>query len=592
MEQVFDAIKNKNLTELDFRVISEQDLRFLAKLISGDSEKAQIVKELIVNIPEYGRNFDWNIGSIFQHLEAGLIVDVLKSNKDTRLINSIGLAWALGEFKNTSRTIMDFLYSIVDKTTNSDAWWRAAFSLEKLGLEEAVNLLKMSLKGRSLQDLNFYLDHIDDKKSVISILVLSNVENIEQIVYPKIKSIFLKENNEATIINCCWLIGRLKLIDPEIYAKLLKLISHENYELKYYTFFALQNNATEFLRPVLEDSLKDADPLIRKMAARGLTSIGNEESLTLLNIALYKEEEENVVAELSRAIYHLKNPIDKELLLLEVRSYRNENGMISDESDKWYRDPSIYRIFSEAEDPENLCFSLIRERVDSLAVRNPVDLATGTGRMVWQIVDKLNFEGSPFALDASEQMCDFIEKTVRRERKFTNNIKVINSTIADAPQKINQKSTFVISSFGFPSRISDSKLCLEELRSVYELLDVGGLFFTIGWDETFNDELSRMWFKFIPDQIVAHDFEEWRRKRASLIASPRNSGLNWLKRGIAVPLQFSSLKEAAFVMGYLFGRDAAQYVINGGKTEWSMSLGITCNTKEELNKIIQSYERN
>jgi len=368
------------------------------------------------------------------------------------------------------------------------------------------------------------------------------------------------------------------------------LISHDNYELKYYTLFALQNNATEFLRPTLTDALKDGDPLIRKMAARGLMSMGNEQSLSHLNSALYEEKEESVVAELSKAIYHLKNPINKAKLLLEINSYKNENGMISDETDKWYRDPSTYRVFSESEDPENICFSLVQQRIGDMPIRNPIDIATGTGRMVWQIIEKIKFSGTLFALDASERMCDFLGKTVKRERKFTNNVEVVNSNIVDAPKNIKSRSTFVISSFGFPSRISDGELCLSELKAVYELLEDKGLLFTIGWDETFNDELNKMWFKFIPDKIEANSFEEWREKRSSAIKSPRNLGLTWFKKGVSVPLQFTSIREAAFVMGYLFGRDAAKYVINSSKTEWEMSLGVTCNTKEELGEIIKKHE--
>lgn len=591
MRQIFSEVKRGKLGLLNLQVFSEKDLRIIANSINRDPRKAQIIKELITSIPKFGRKFDWNVGSILQHLEPRLIIEVLEQNEDVELMNSIGLAWALGELKNTSRIVTDFLFKIVTNTTNSDAWWRAAFSLEKLGLVEAVNFLKMSLKSDHPKDLDYYLEHIYDKKSIIDILILSNVENIEKIIYPRIKKIFLSAKEDLAIINCCWLIGRLRLIDFEIYSKLLQLISHNNYELRYYTFFALQNNANESLRSILERTLKDIDPLIRKMAARGLMSIGNEESLTSLRQALYKENEETVVAELSKTIYYLRNPIDKALHLLEIQSYRNENGMICDESDKWYRDPSIYHIFSEAEDPENICFSLIQERIKDLLIKNPIDLATGTGRIIWQMIDKIDFKGSIFAVDASEQMCDFIKKTIKRERKFISNIKIVNSTIVNSPNNIPQKSSLIISSFGFPSRISDSKQCLAELKAVHDLLDDDGLFFTIGWDETFNDELSQMWFKFIPDKISAYDFEEWRRKRASAIMSPRNTGLKWFKKGIYAPLQFSSLKEAVFVMGYLFGRDAAQYVIHSGKTEWSMSLGITCNTKKELEKYIQSYER-
>jgi HEAT repeat protein len=591
MLTVFKKIKHEEYEILDQRIFSEADLSALAGLINRGSAGSEIIQNLINKIPKFGHNFDWNVGSILQHTDGQYTVNVLRAQTDIKLFDSIGLAWVLGEFKNTDRIITDFLYNIVKNTKNPDAWWRAAFSLEKLGLEEAVNLLKMSLKMEATHDLDYYLDTIDNKRSLIGVLILSNVENIESIIYPRIKKTFLKTRNDLVIINCCWLIGRLKLIDSDVYKKLLSLISHHNYELKYYTFFALQNNATESLRRTMEKALSDRDPLIRKMAVRGLMNIGNEQSLALLGESLYKETEDAVVGEISTAIYHLKNPIDRTRLLLGMQSYRNENGMISDESDKWYRDPAIYRTFSEAEDPENVRFSLIQARIRDIVIKNPIDLASGTGRMAWQIIDKIPFEGTLFTVDASKQMCDFLSKAIKRERKFTNNIRIISDTISGAPRRIGRNSNFIISSFGFPSRFSDKKLCIKELRAVHKMLSKGGLFFTIGWDETFNDELNRMWYRFIPDRIVAQNFEEWRYKRSAEISSPRNCGLTWFKRGVAVPLQFGSLKEAAFVMGHLFGRDAAQYVVNSGKIEWGMSLGITCNTKEELGAIIKSYER-
>ena len=588
MKRVFKQLESGNYQELDACIFSEAKLKILGGLINANPNHPTIIKELVSQIPKLGRIFDWNVGSILQHTNVYFIIPALHKINDPRLFNSIGLTWVLGEFRNTDRIIIDFLYNVIKNATDSDAWWRAAFSIEKLGIEEAVNLLKMSLKTQKFNSLNYYLDNIKDKKSVISILILSNVENIEQAIYPQIKKKFLNAKDDSTIINCCWLIGRLKLIDRDIYKKLLTLISHENYELKYYTFFALQNNAAESLRPILEKALRDNDPLIRKMATRGLISIGNEKSLNIIDEILYKESEQSVIGELSRAIYYLKNPTNRTRLLLEMKSYRNENGMISDESDKWYLDPSIYHAFSEAEDPENVCFSLIQEKIKNLSIHNPIDLATGTGRMLWQIIDRISFSGVLYAFDASTQMCSFLEKAIKRERKFTNNIRVINTTIYQAPQHLPHKSNFIISSFGFPSKISNDELCHKELKAVYDLLDDDGLFFTVGWDETFNDELSKMWYKFIPDQITALDFEEWRQKRATAISSPRNCRLKWFKTGISAPLQFSSIKEAAYVMGYLFGRDAAQHIINNCKAEWSISMGITCNTKKELSQIIKS----
>lgn len=403
---------------------------------------------------------------------------------------------------------------------------------------------------------------------------------------------FLKSDRLEVIINCCWLIGRLRLIDDQIYKKLLSLIGSNDYELKYYTFFALQNNATPTLRSVMEQSLVNQDPLIRKMAARSILSIGDEQSLPVLIEALFKEDQDTVVAEISKAVYCLKNPVDHNKILIEVKSRKNENGMIGDESDKWYTDPAIYNIFSEAQDPENICFDLIQKHLRELKSLNPIDLACGTGRIAWQILDNIKFEGILFLVDSSERMVDFVGKAIKRERKYTQSIKVIKSSIIDLPKTMKLKSNFIISSFGFPSKLSNKNLCLEELKAVHSLLLNNGLFFTIGWDETFNDELNMMWFKYIPDEICAADFEEWRRKRAERINSPRNCNLTWLKKSIYAPLQFTSLKETVQVIGYLFGRDAAQYVIKTGKIEWSMSLGITCNTKEEIAKIIENYERN
>lgn len=588
MKQIFRQIKSREYKTLSSHIFSETDLKILGELINSNPNRNAIVKNLINELPKFNRNFDWNVGSIIQHVNVEVIIKTLNTLKNPNLYNSIGLTWSLGEFKNTDRAIIDFLYNVIKYATNSDAWWRAAFSIENLGLEEAVNLLKMSLKTSSFKNLDFYLNNIKDKKSIISILILSNVDNIQKHIYPRIKEKFLNAKDDLSIINCCWLIGRLKLIDKEIYKKLLTLISHKNYELKYYTFFALQNNATEALRPILEKSLLDSDPLIRKMATRGLISIGNEKSLIILDKVLYKETEESVIGELSKAIYYLKNPSNRTRLIIEKKSFRNENGMISDESDKWYHDPSIYYAFSEAEDPENICFSLVQNKIKNLKIRNPIDIATGTGRMLWQIIDKVSFSGTLYALDASEQMCTFLKKAIKRERKFTDRIKVVNTTIRQAKLHIKKKSNFIISSFGFPSKISNDNLCHKELKTIYNLLDDDGLFFTIGWDETFNDDLNKMWFKFIPDKITAFDFEEWRQKRSAMISSPRNCRLKWFKKGILVPLQFSSLKEASYVMGYLFGRDAAQYVINNCKVEWSMSLGITCNTKKNLSQIIKS----
>jgi HEAT repeat protein len=591
-KNIFFDIKCDNFNSLSTRVYSEEELKTIGQLTNKDRKRAELVKSLIINLPSSNDNYDWNIGSILQHIDADLIINILKKIDQKQLYGSIGLTWVLGEFKNTHPLIIDFLYSTVKNSTNSNSWWRAAFSLERLKIEEAVSLLKISLKHHKLNDIDFYLKNLDDKKSIIAILILSSVDSIENKIYPKIKKTFLESNSNEVIINCCWLIGRLKLIDQEIYQKLIKLIGHNNYELKYYTFFALQNNPTELLRLAIEKSLTDPDPLIRRMAVRGLLNIGNEKSLGILEESLYKEKEPAVISEISKTIYNLKNPVDRDKLLIKIKSCRSENGMISDKSDKWYSAPAIYRIFSEAEDPENICFNLIQRKIKNKRIINPIDLATGTGRMIWEILDNIKFNGKIIGVDMNKNMCEFLEKTIKRERKYTNNIQIINSKTKDLGHSTSVKSNFIISSFGFPSKINNKNLCFEELKAVYSLLLDDGLFFTIGWDESFNDELNMMWYKYIPDSINAKNFEEWRKKRCKKIVSPRNCSLTWFKEGINVPLQFSSLREAVYVMGYLFGQDAIQYIIKNNKTEWSMSMGITCNTKDELKKIIENYKKN
>jgi len=200
MKKIFNEIKIGNNKVLDKSIYSEDDLSVIGCLINEEIDQINIIQNLITQIPMYGKNYDWNVGSILQHVNVKHIIELLKSINDPHLYNSIGLAWVFGEYKNTNRCITDFLFNVIEKSTNSDAWWRSAFSLEKLGIEEAVNLLKMSLKTKSFRSLDYYLKNIFDKKSVISILILSNVENIENIIYPKVKKIFLSTNDYASII--------------------------------------------------------------------------------------------------------------------------------------------------------------------------------------------------------------------------------------------------------------------------------------------------------------------------------------------------------------------------------------------------------
>ncbi len=588
-KDIIELIRKNNGSFLRTKMYPEDFLRELAKDLISKQESCEIAQYLIrhMSASPYNKNFDWNTGSILQHFNPKMVIGEFERISDKHhLYGSIGISWVLGEYKIKHSEVIRFLYDVIEKTDNSEAWWRAAFSLEKLEIEDAVNILKRNLRKKKVRPLESCLKSISDKRSVIGILIHSDNKTIEEKIYPRIKKILLNSKNTLELINCCWIIGRLRLIDNDIFDKMTLLIKHNNYELKYYIFFSLQENIINSFRPLMEKNLRNKDPLIRKMAVRGLSQIIDDASLGMLKKLLYDEKNELVISEITKAIYAQSSTDLKKVFKIEHQA--NENGSIIDESDKWYADPSIYNTFSESEDPENICFDLVCQKIkrDRLRIVNPIDLATGTGRMLDQIIQKLQYDGTLCGVDLNVKMCEFLNKKFKRQKIYVNKAKIINSSIRDAPRFMKSKSSFVISSFGFPSKISDRKNCIEELKSVYKLLKDDGVFVTIGWDETFNDELNMMWFKYIPDSINADNFEEWRSRRSAGISSPRNCGLSWLKKGLSVPLEFSNLKESVFVMSHLFGRDAAEDIIRNSKKAWNMSLGITYNTKDEIRKII------
>jgi len=589
-----NKINNLDFDFLDNQEFSEIKLKEIAQLIVGDENEDKIIYSFLEKIPNYGKNYDWNIGSIFQHISPIKIFTEFKKFNPQKFLDSIGLSWVFGEFNLQDEFILNYLYDILNKSKNTGAWWRAGFSIGKIKKINSIALLKNSLKSKKIKKLDYYLNNLDKETSIIGILLNSNKDTIKEKIYPALKIKFLnKKTKISELINCIWLIGRLNLIDTDIYNKVKEIIKqNRNYQLIYYTFFAIQENISELFLDIIKENISHKDPLIRKMAIRGLSNIPLAENILLLEDLLIIEEDEKVLKELTKGIYRLKNIDFKKEFLIFKKCNENENGQIIDESDKWYGDPSIYNIFSEAEDPENVCFNLIKQRLinDKIKINNPIDIACGTGRSSRQILNLMNFKGKLFSIDINQKMVDFLKRNIDRRKDYVKNIEVIKSEINEI--KLKQKSSFIISTFGFPSKIFDQKNSLMELKKIYSLLEKGGVFITIGWDETFNDELNYFWYKFLPDDINANGFEEWRIKRRKKIMSPRNCNLSWYKKGLAIPLQFSSLEESAYIMGHLFGRDALEETIKHKKVKWVMSMGVTYNTKEELKKIINNLEKN
>lgn len=584
----------KEIRNVEFLCSAKQSEEVLLEIASSLGTDSEYVRKCVAILYTYlseqqcdCEHFDWNVGSIIQHLRAECVIQALKDFDYKTLYNSIGIAWVLGELNIKDGFVVGYLHDVIKHSTNADAWWRAAFSLEKLGQEAALVFLKKSLKNEGLDTLAHYLDSLSSKRSVVGILLLANSNSIRETIYPSLKKNFIEHTDKKTVINCVWLLGRFRLLDKEINQRIAEIFARaDDYETVYYTCLAVYESAIYQFEGIFQALLHSEDGLLRKMAARALSYIDHPNNHLLLENALASEQNYGVVSEITQGLYRIADPQTKVRIQIKREYSVIENGLIVDETDKWYSDAALYDIFSAAEDPLNVCLGLIFNKLvaDGHSVANPVDLATGTGRALRYFVDKLQYDGTFYGVDLNTGMLEFGKKTIYREQKHINNVEFVHSSIVDLALPV--KSSLIISSFGFPSKITNIELCKQELTAVYNHLDENGLFITLGWDETFNDDLNAYWYRHIPDGIDARSFEEWRSKRAALIPTARNSNLDWFKRGLRVPLQFASIKEAASIMGRMFGRDAVDDILTNSTTTWMMSLGITLNTKKSIGVVL------
>lgn len=588
---VHDIMKNR-IKALSKEKISEADLLNIATILKSKEYDVSDLINLIL-MHEINEECDWNIGSLLQHFDYNKIIEALQNipiNKRGYLYDSIGFCWALGECPYKNEHVINFLYEVINNGRNSESWWRAGFALEKITGKNAINNLKRSVKNRGLMTLEESLEDLKDKKNLINILLNSNSSNIREKIYPYLKKEFNTSTNEKELINIIWLFGRLRLYDEEILSKSLDILENtDNYEAKYYILQALIDDPKPMYSKYFNKLLDSEDKLIKKMAIKGIAELGNHADVEKLEMLLQEEQNPSVIASLTKGIYIIGNHHFAEEKIYKGKYMVNENGLIGDDSDKWYADASIYNLFSEAEDPENVCFKLIFNEIyrRNLAVINPIDMATGTGRAAKYILNNVSYEGCLYGVDFSEQMLQYFDRTINRQKYYVKNISLVHSKIQDFQLEEGKKSSLIISSFGFPSKISDKERCQYELENVYKLLSDDGVFVTLGWDETFNDDLNNMWYKYIPDNIKAANFEEWRLQREASITSARNCDLTWFKKNIRVPLLFDSLEESINVMGHLFGRDAAIEVMKNKKNLWWMSLGITLDNKESISRILK-----
>lgn len=240
---------------------------------------------------------------------------------------------------------------------------------------------------------------------------------------------------------------------------------------------------------------------------------------------------------------------------------------------KWYDYPEVYSIFSNAEDKNQICIKIIKEYIkdNKLEITNPTDLGTGTAKLYEQLLKDTNYNGNIYLIESNCFMNDYLKT------KYKNEINIVQTSIEDFDLK-NNKSNFIISSFGFPSTLFNKDKCLKELKNVYKNLLEDGIFITIGWNEKWNDELNNLWKKYICDNSKKE------------ITTPRNCNLSWYKNDIKTTLEFNNIDERDYVLYSLFGEDAENDYKDSNKLKWDMLMGITINTKKELNKIIRELE--
>jgi hypothetical protein len=435
-------IYNDELRTLNFKIynsviLNEIELLEIVNIIKANNDVAGFVKRLLkfcYSEENYTQILDWNVGSTIQHFNSKYVIDAFKSIDSELIYNSIGLTWVLGEFKIKDEKVIEFLYDCVRKSTNSEVWWRAAFSLELLGQEKAINFLKRSLKQNNLESLDHYLNNIQSKKSVIGILLLSSNSNVKKHIFPKLKNFFNESLDTKILINSIWLLGRLKLIDKDIKKRVKHIIKtkKDNSELIYYLFFAIKDSSSIEFHDIFKGLINSSDLLIRKMSIRGLSNIKHSDNKKILEAALLEEDNPSVLEEITKGLYSNINTQKKEELYLKKNYSDVENGLIGDSSDKWYSAPHIYEIFSFSEDPENLCLDLIFRRIKKhkKQFENPIDLATGTGRGIRYFIDKLNYSGNFYGVDKNDKMLEFLRSTLNRKRGHLNNFKLINTSVS------------------------------------------------------------------------------------------------------------------------------------------------------------------
>jgi SAM-dependent methyltransferase len=255
--------------------------------------------------------------------------------------------------------------------------------------------------------------------------------------------------------------------------------------------------------------------------------------------------------------------------------------MVADDTNYWYGSPDIYARFADAEDPLGVSHDFALRHLPA-AAKDVLEIGSGTGRLTFHLLRDRSDLKSLVAVDASELMASYLREAARLIPSAEGRLQVLRGAAAALPVA-NSSVDAVVSSWAFPTRMWNHALALSELQEVHRVLRPEGVLITIGWDERFGDELSELWYRFIAEPDFRRErLDEWRTRRRARIRSPRNCGLTFVARGLRVPLAFPTVEEASSTLGYLFGYAAGEWVSAQRRSEFSIDVGITVDSREQI----------
>lgn len=581
-KMIIDSLNQQDFTVLIQRELDDDIVARIAKIIYDDHQMYSRLMLASKMLPKQW--YDWNLGYLLQRLNPNIIIDNLVKYPET-FYCSEGVAWALGLIGNDDERIVKFLQDQCRKCEDYDAWWCAAHSLQQLNQGDAIDILKRTLVHDEWQDINHCFANIGSRPATIGMLRKIDKSNVEKVVDCCING--LKTLKGRHLHNVIWLLERFRLRDRRVIDALMELheskVKHGS-SVAHRVVEAFGQIAHPNTRKLLEKDLLEAGYFrTRAWAAKGLGLIGNYKSIEPLERALVKEIDPHVLSMITVALYDIHDQEKRKDNVLLCKANWLENGMIIDETNKWYWAPDVYDKFSHAEDPESVSFNLALAMCPS-DIKTVLDLGAGTGRFLEEILERNFSIETIYALDNSKEMIEYLGNKFNQK---SPEIKLLHSEISKIPIDDNSVD-LVVSSWGFPSRIWDSKQSIKELREVYRVLNNKGVFITIGWDEDFSDEMTEIWYRFVMEEEYFFDsLSEYRRRKKAKIKSPRNCNLSIVKKNLKVPVKFASKHEAANVFGHLFGYSAGSWVLENNKREYQMLVSITKDNKESIRRILK-----